>query len=79
MPDTIERLLAWPELKRVVPYTRTHLSRLERRGDFPARVQVGPGRVAWKASEVSAWIEGRERAQLALLRGVRADTHAAAE
>jgi predicted DNA-binding transcriptional regulator AlpA len=30
-------------------------------GLFPDRRSIGPGRVAWLASEVSAWIETRPR------------------
>jgi prophage regulatory protein len=28
---------------------------------FPRPVRLGPGSVRWKASEVSAWIDGLER------------------
>ena len=59
-----ERLLSWPQLAEIIPYTRTHISRLERAGEFPHRVQVGPGRVAWRASEVEQWIETRQRGPL---------------
>jgi prophage regulatory protein len=56
------RFIAWPELEPRVPYTRQHLSRLERAGKFPKRVRVGnnqSGRVAWVASEVDAWFAAR--------------------
>ena len=42
-----------------MPYTRQHLSRLEKLDRFPRRVQVGGNRVAWLESEVDAWIEAR--------------------
>jgi prophage regulatory protein len=48
------RLLPWPELERRVPYTRQHLSKPEKRGQFPRRVLVGGNRVAWLETEVSA-------------------------
>jgi prophage regulatory protein len=56
-----DRLLPWPKLAEIVPYTRQHVCRLEAVGQFPPRVKVGPGRVAWRESEVAAWIEARER------------------
>jgi len=30
-------------------------------GQFPRPLRLGPGSVRWKASEVSAWVEGLER------------------
>ena len=54
-----KRLLPWPELAQRVPYTRQHLSRMEKEDRFPRRVQLGGNRVAWLESEVDAWIEAR--------------------
>jgi prophage regulatory protein len=56
-----ERLLTWPQVAAMVPYTRQHVHRLERAGQFPQRLQIGPARVAWKESEVAAWIDGLAR------------------
>lgn len=47
------------ELLLLVPYTITHIYRLEAAGRFPARVQIGQRRVAWRLSEVLAWLENR--------------------
>ena len=41
--------------------SRTTLWRLERRGDFPRRVQLGPNSTGWIDSEVEQWIETRPR------------------
>jgi prophage regulatory protein len=53
------RLLTFPELrsKKGIPYTRQHLSRLEKAGLFPRRVQLSASRVAWIEDEVDARIE----------------------
>ena len=59
------RILPWPALRELVPYTRQHLARLEKRGAFPRRLQVGPGRVGWLEHEIAAWIEARAAARLA--------------
>ena len=64
-----EYLLAWPQLAKVVPYSRQHVTRLEHAGQFPTRVRVGAGRVAWRASEVQEWIESRQRGTLEIPRG----------
>jgi prophage regulatory protein len=56
------RLIRRDELKRRVPYSLTHVWRLERRGQFPKRIVIGENRVAWDEAEVDAWIEARIRA-----------------
>lgn len=53
------RLLTRLELRLLVPYTPQHVLRLEKRGLFPRRIQVGPNRVAWLLDEVEAWIATR--------------------
>jgi prophage regulatory protein len=57
----LDRLIRWEPLSEVVPYSRQHVYRLEAAGLFPPRVKVGGNRVAWRESEVAAWIEARER------------------
>jgi predicted DNA-binding transcriptional regulator AlpA len=59
-----ERLLTWAQLAELVPYCRDHIRRLELSGDFPKRLQLGKGRIAWRASDVAAWIASRERGPL---------------
>jgi prophage regulatory protein len=54
-----DRLITKRELCKMVPYTPQHILRLEKRGKFPRRIQVGPNRVAWLLSEVEAWISDR--------------------
>jgi prophage regulatory protein len=55
------RLIRRDELKRRVPYSLTHVWRLERRGQFPKRIVIGENRVAWVEAEVEAWLEARIR------------------
>ncbi len=56
-----ERYLPIREVLQIVPYSRMHIDRLEKRGEFPARVRIGPARVAWKLSEVLAWADSKRR------------------
>jgi prophage regulatory protein len=63
-PEMSERLLTWPQMAAMIPFTRQHLSRLERDGLFPQRLQIGANRVAWRETEVMAWIESRARGAL---------------
>ena len=62
-----DRLLTWPELAAIVPYCRVHITRMEREGRFPQRVQLGPNRVAWRSSEVAQWIDSRSRGALPII------------
>jgi prophage regulatory protein len=63
-----DRLITKRELCQLVPYTPQHILRLEKRGKFPRRIQVGPNRVAWLLSEVEAWISERVAARNTSLR-----------
>lgn len=38
--------------------------RLERRGQFPRRIQVSQGRVGWLKTEVDQWLANRPRGPL---------------
>ena len=57
-----ERLVSAKELRQLVPYSRVHILRLEKMGEFPRRIRLGPsptGRVGWRLSEIMQWIEER--------------------
>ena len=49
-------------LLQKIPLSDVTIWRMEKSGQFPKRRQLSPGRVAWLASEVDAWIESREAA-----------------
>ena len=54
------KLVSKKELKTLgIPYSFQHIARLEKAGQFPQRVQLGPCRVAWCYDEVGAWIDER--------------------
>jgi hypothetical protein len=40
-------------------YSRVHLYRLMRRGQFPPQVQISPNRVAWRLSAIIDWVASR--------------------
>jgi len=44
------------EVCRLTGLSRTSIWRLERRGEFPHRVRIGPNAVAWCLAEIEAWI-----------------------
>ena len=61
---TADELFSKPGQPGRVPYSRQHGERLERRGEFPQRIQVGVGRVAWRQVEIDDWIRNRPRGLL---------------
>jgi prophage regulatory protein len=46
-----------------ISYTDDHLRRLEKKGLFPKPIQLGPGRVAYVAAEIDAWLEAKANAR----------------
>jgi prophage regulatory protein len=56
-----QRLVSKKELKSIygIPYSFTHIARLEHAGSFPKRIQLGKCRVAWLAGELEEWIDER--------------------
>jgi prophage regulatory protein len=52
-----DRFIDKKGLKAFVPYSSSHITRLEKKGDFPRRIHLGPGRVAWSENDISEWIE----------------------
>lgn len=66
MPDDPPRhliIITAKQLLKMVPYTLTHIRRLELAGRFPKRVQLGLNRVGWMLVEVETWIEARKSAR----------------
>ena len=57
--STLPRIIDRSELDTMIPYTLEHIRRLEKDGEFPKRIQLGPHRVGWLLSEVEAWINER--------------------
>lgn len=66
MPETSnrtgDRLLSWRDVRARVPLSRATIWALRRRGTFPKPIQISPNRIAWRESELSAWIAERQSA-----------------
>ncbi len=62
MTQTQSKLLTQKQVMAIVPYSHTHIWRLERAGKFPQRLKLGPNRVGWLAEEIEAWVQ--DKAQL---------------
>ena len=57
--EIVMRILSKRQLKELVLYSPQHIARLEKAGQFPKRVQLGPNRVGWLESEVLEWLKER--------------------
>jgi predicted DNA-binding transcriptional regulator AlpA len=52
-----------------VPWTRKHVTTLEKRGLFPKHVNLGDNTVAWIGEEVDQYVEQKVRAARGIARG----------
>ncbi|EAM9431639.1 AlpA family phage regulatory protein [Salmonella enterica] len=57
MPE-IERMVREPERRWLTGLAESTCVAMEKRGDFPKRVHISNKSVAWKLSEIQAWIKG---------------------
>lgn len=53
------RMLSVNQVCEVTGYSRTHLYRLEAAGLFPRRVRLSHWRVAFRLSDIEAWLKSR--------------------
>lgn len=55
-----EKLLRRPEVEARTGLSRSTIYDWMKRGEFPQPVKVGTRIVAWRESEITAWLEARE-------------------
>jgi prophage regulatory protein len=58
-PTIHEKLLRLSEVRSRVPYSRATIYRLVASLQFPRPVSLGERAVAWKESDIDAWIQAR--------------------
>ena len=54
------KIIRSQEIQDITGLSRTTLWRLERKGEFPSRVALGPGSVGWRLDEVQTWVKTRK-------------------
>jgi len=53
-------ILSFEELRpRGVPFSKPHLNRKIRAGEFPRPIKLGPRKNGWLADEVDTWLAAR--------------------
>ena len=65
----MDRIVRRKQLLQLIGVSSTTQWRMERAGQFPARVKIGKGLVGWHLVEVEKWLEGRERVVRPLTEG----------
>ena len=55
------KLLRTPAVSERIGLSGPQIWRLEKAGNFPARVQISAGAIGWYEDEIDAWIEARPR------------------
>lgn len=53
------RILTMHEVCELTHYSRTHIYRLEKAGQFPRRLKMGPGRIGFRRSDYEKWFHSR--------------------
>ena len=61
---SFDGFMGWSDVALVVPYSRKTVWMMEKKGLFPKRRQLSPGRVAWLGSEIKEWINTRPRVNI---------------
>ncbi|MCW8930998.1 MAG: AlpA family phage regulatory protein [Gammaproteobacteria bacterium] len=57
LPD---RILRSKEVQDMTGLSRTTIWRLERKGDFPARIVLGENSIGWRFLEINEWMLNRQ-------------------
>ena len=55
----INQIITPKSLPQVTGLSKSTIWRLERAGQFPHRIQLSPGRVGYRRSEVEEWLDSR--------------------
>ena len=53
----MDRVLRFPEVKRLTGLSRTTIWEQEKAGRFPRHIQISPRAVGWLESHISSWLE----------------------
>lgn len=50
------KVIGLAEVKRITGLSASTIDRLEKRGEFPMRRRLSPGRIGWIQDEVNHWV-----------------------
>jgi prophage regulatory protein len=55
-PSTLDRLLPMPTVMDITSLSKATIYRKVDKGTFPAPLKIAKSRVAWRQSDIAAWI-----------------------
>jgi prophage regulatory protein len=61
MDFILDRVVRRKQLLELIGLSCATQWRMEKAGQFPARIKLGKGSVGWHLTEVEAWLKDRER------------------
>ena len=61
---TMNKVLSVRQITDATGLSPVTIWRKEKKGEFPARRQLGPRRVGWLAREVEEWLEATPKSQI---------------
>jgi len=56
---SFDGIMPWEDVRLATSYSRKTIWKMEKKGLFPRRRQLSPGRVGWMGHEVLGWIQSR--------------------
>lgn len=60
---TVDKYLRVKQVAEITGLSRATIYNLEKAGAFPTKTALGPRAVAWRESEIVAWLESRKHAE----------------
>ena len=58
----MDRFLTINDVRQLIPFCQPHIYRLMKRGEFPKPIKIGISRVAWRESDIRAWMDAKASA-----------------
>jgi prophage regulatory protein len=55
----MQRFYRWKELRKYVPYSRSHVTRMVNAGTFPRPYKLSPGCAVWSEAQIAEWLRER--------------------
>ena len=56
-----DRIISESEVIHLVSLSKSHIMRLENKGEFPRRIKLALRRVGWSLQEVRQWVEDKKQ------------------
>ena len=70
--SAVTTAIRFPQLRIITGLSRCTIWRQENEGKFPRRIKLSANAVGWRSDEVQAWMDARNRGELATLSTVGA-------